>query len=239
MRNSTDMAALAARRKPAMNRLAALRPYQKLSPPARQFVKDLAISGMDLYTALARPNGQRTWDNPAVQACLEAFGYEKPVRPDPPTVAAVPYEPAYPPPATEQPCAECGVMGSHAQYGSKRLCSPCLCAALNIHRSVLVEVPALPAEPAPSYNVNDGPRCPQCHLVICGHARPVVIGGEPRPTHLIAHQVMPRLQDLDFWQREVDADKARRIVANANIDENCQESRILRELARRELNGEY
>ncbi|HET9305573.1 MAG TPA: hypothetical protein VFO46_06050 [Candidatus Sulfotelmatobacter sp.] len=243
MKNSR-MSKLARRRlkNPAAVRLAALKAYRALGTAARQLVKAIIVDGVPVSQALAdHKNGVRMWNSRPVIDCLKAYGWQPPVRirPERPEGPAVPYEPAYPPPEPEQPCAECGAIGNHPQYGSKRLCSPCLCAAMGIHRSVLLEPPPVPVPAAAQEDVHSGPRCPICHLVICGHPRPVVIGGEPRPTHLVASQILPRLADLDYWQREVDADKARRIVANANIDENCQESRILRELARRELNGEY
>jgi len=145
---NTTMAALARRKDPRLVRLAALRTYQKLRPPAQQFVKDL-IRGLDLYTVLARPNGQRTWDSADVQACLDAFGYEKqppePIDSKGPEKAEngfVPIEAILAPiatvnvPVTEKPCEDCGEIGRHtSRHNSRLVCHACLCRESNI-RSV-------------------------------------------------------------------------------------------------------
>jgi len=241
---NTRMSKLARRRlkNPAAVRLAALKAYRALSKPARKLAKAVIVDGQEPSEATGGPNWARIWNSRPVIDCLTAYGWQPPAKPLPalPEGPAKPYQPAEAlPEVPERPCEVCGEIGRHTSRHNQHLvCHACLCQAGNIFVSRISAEPVPePARPVPA--AYEEPRCPQCSLVLCNCPRPVVVGGEPRPVHLMHHQVMPRLQDLDFWQREVDADKARRAVANANIDENCQESRILRELARRELTGEY
>jgi hypothetical protein len=165
--------------------------------------------------------------------CLNDYGWSRPKRiPD-----VQPYQPFEPLEVPERPCEECGKVGRHGSRHNHRLvCHLCLCRASNVLGVGLpTEPPSEPSQPAPAY---EEPRCPTCHLVLCGCPRPAIFDGGPRPVHLLHHELLPRLQDIEYWQREIDADKARREVANARIDENCPESRILQEIARRQLSGE-
>jgi len=238
MKNSTKMAALARRRlrNPAAVRLAALKSYRALGKVARQLVRAIIVDGVPVSQALAdQKNGGRMWNSRPVIDCLQAYGYRPPDKPLP--APSKPYQPAEPlPEAPEVPCQRCGEVGRHtARHNSDLVCNRCLCEAGNIWVS---RMPA-EAEPAaaPPYNVNDGPRCPQCHLVICSHPRPVIVPGDPQPTQFLHRQIVPRSQDLDYWQREIDEDRARRAAATSTATD--ARSAVLRELARRELSGDY
>jgi hypothetical protein len=150
MENSyKTMSALAAKRDPTMNRLAALRTYQKLSPEARKMVKAVILRDADPELTGCGPNWRRIWNSDPVLACLADYGYTAPKRPLQPIAAQgvteagkafAPIEAILAPSATakasevpEVPCGKCGTVGAHtSRHNSLLVCNACLCRASNI-----------------------------------------------------------------------------------------------------------
>jgi len=128
---STDMAALARRKDPRLIRLAALKPYQALSPESRKMVRAVILEGSDPEMAGCGPNWRRIWDSKPVIDCLKAYGWVQPAKVRP---TVQPYQPAEPlPEVPELPCGYCGEIGRHTSRHNQHLvCHACLCRRSNI-----------------------------------------------------------------------------------------------------------